>query len=141
IVGMHGSELFAHSRKPIRTAEDLKGIKHRTSGSNAAILQEYFGGNPISAPQGEIFGLLERGAIDAAEFATPSANVSDGYHEVAKYIIVPGIHTANSPWEFVVKKETWDALPADIQAKLEAAAELATFESYMKTGVDNLAAM
>lgn len=141
IVGMHGSELFAHSRKPIRTEADLKGLKHRTSGSNAALLKDYFGGNPISAPHGEIFGLLERGAIDSAEFATPSANVSDGYHEIAKYIIVPGVHTANSPWEFVVKKETWDALPANIQAKLEAAAKLATFESYMKIDTDNLAAM
>lgn len=141
IVGMHGSELYAHSTKPIRTAEDLKGLKHRTSGSNAAILKDKFGGSPISAPHGEIFGLLERGAIDSAEFATPSANVSDGYHEIAKYIIVPGIHTANSPWEFVVTKETWDALPADIQAKLEAAAKLATFDSFMQIGVDNLAAM
>lgn len=141
IVGMHGSELFAHSRKPIRTAEDLKGLKHRTSGSNAAILKDYFGGNPVSAPQAEIFGLLERGAIDSAEFATPSANVSDGYHEIAKYIIVPGIHTPNSPWEFVVKKELWDSLPADLQAKLEAAAELATLDSYMKIDIDNLAAM
>lgn len=141
IVGMHGSEVYAHSTKPIRTIEDLEGIKFRTSGSNAAILKDYFGGNPVSAPQAEIFGMLERGAIDAAEFGPPAANVADGYYEVAKYVIVPGIHTANSPWEFVVTKERWDALPPEIQAQLEEAAKLTTFDSYMKIGIDDLAAM
>lgn len=141
IVGMHGSELYAHSRKPIRVAEDLKGLKHRTSGTNAWILKEKFGGNPVSVAHAEIYGLLDRGALDSAEFATPSANRSDGYYEIAKYVIVPGIHTPNSPWEFVMKKELWDSLPADIQAKLEAAAKLATFDSYMKIGVEDLAAM
>ena len=141
IVGMHGSELFAHSRKPIRTAEDMRGIKHRTSGTGAWILKEKLKGNPVSAAQAEIYGLLERGAIDSAEFATPSANKADGYYEVARYVIVPGIHTPNSPWELVMKKERWDALPADIRAKLEAAAKLATFDSYMSIGVQDLAAM
>ena len=31
------------------------------------------------------------------------------------------------------------SLPADIKAKLEAAAKLATFDSYMKIGIDDLA--
>jgi TRAP-type mannitol/chloroaromatic compound transport system substrate-binding protein len=141
IVGMHGPEVFAHSKKPIRNAEDLKGLKHRTGGANTQILREYFAGNPVAAAQAEIFGLLEKGAIDSAEFATAAANVSDGYHEIAKYVIVPGIHTPASPWELVIKKDRWDALPKSLQAKLDMAAELATYESYLKIGLDDLAAM
>ena len=141
IVGMHGSEIYAHSRKPIRVAADLKGLKFRTAGSNAWILKEKFGANPVSAAQAEIYGLLERGAIDAAEFATPGANVSDGYYEVAKYVIVPGIHTPNSVWEAVIKKDRWDALPADIKTELEEAARLTTIDSLLQCGVDDLAAI
>lgn len=140
-VGMHGSEIYAHARKPLRVAEDLKGLKHRTGGPPGQILKDYFGGNAMAAPQAEIYGLLERGAIDSAEFATPAANVSDGYYEIARYVIVPGIHTPSSPWELVISKARWDALPQDIRHKLELAAQLTTLQSLLKVGVDDLAAM
>src|SRR5690606_17230330 len=33
--------------------------------------------------------------------------------------------------EFAVKQETWDALPEDLQAKIEAAAQLATMDTLL----------
>ena len=141
IVGLHGSEIFLHSRKPIRVADDLKGLKIRTGGPNGEVVRDYFGGIPVAAAQPEIYGLLERGAIDAAEFATPGPNAAGGYNEIARYVIVPGIHTPSSPWELVMKQERWDALPDDIKSELEMAAKLTTLDSYMQTGVDDLAAM
>jgi len=141
IVGLHGSEVFLHSRKPIRSAADLKGLKIRTGGPNGEVVRDYFGAIPVSAAQPEIYGLLERGAIDAAEFATPAPNAAAGYNEIARYVIVPGIHTPSSPWELVMTQERWESLPADIQSDLEMAAQLTTLNSYLQTGVDDLAAM
>lgn len=131
IVGIGASEVMAHSNKPIRSAEDLKGLKYRTSGPWAEVMKDYFGAVPTVVPPGEIYTLLERKGVDAIEWATPSANLPEGFHEAAPYIITPGVHQPTFLWEVVVKQETWDALDGALQAKLEAAAELTTLQSLM----------
>ena len=62
-------------------------------------------------PGGEIYTLLQRKGVDAIEWSTPGANLSEGFHEVAPYIIMPGVHQPSFVWEVVVKEETWQALP------------------------------
>ncbi|MCL4766100.1 MAG: TRAP transporter substrate-binding protein DctP [Hyphomicrobiaceae bacterium] len=141
IAGIGTTEIFAQSNRAIRTCEDLKGLKHRTAGSWATILNETFGGTGIVVPAGEIFTMLERKGIDSLEWATPGANIVEGFHRIARYIIVPGIHAKSFPWEVVVKAEVWDALPAHRKAQLEAAAELTTFQSYLKFGAADIEAM
>lgn len=131
IVGIGASEVMAHANKPIRTAEDLKGLKYRTSGPWAQVMKDYFGAVPTVVPPGEIYTLLERKGVDAIEWATPSANLPEGFHEAAPYIITPGVHQPTFLWEVVVKQETWDALDDALKAKLEAAAELTTLQSLM----------
>ncbi len=131
IVGIGASEIMAHSNKPIRTAEDLKGLKYRTSGPWAEVMKDYFGAVPTVVPPGEIYTLLERKGVDAIEWATPSANLPEGFHEAAPYIITPGVHQPTFLWEVVVKQETWDALDDALKPKLEAAAELTTLQSLM----------
>ena len=131
IVGIGASEVMAHSNKPIRSAEDLKGLKYRTSGPWAEVMKDYFGAVPTVVPPGEIYTLLERKGVDAIEWATPSANLPEGFHEAAPYIITPGVHQPTFLWEVVVKQETWDALDGALQAKLEVAAELTTLQSLM----------
>ncbi len=131
IVGIGASEIMAHANKPIRTAEDLKGLKYRTSGPWAEVMKDYFGAVPTVVPPGEIYTLLERKGVDAIEWATPSANLPEGFHEAAPYIITPGVHQPTFLWEVVVKQETWDALDEALKPKLEAAAELTTLQSLM----------
>ena len=131
IVGIGASEIMAHANKPIRNAEDLKGLKYRTSGPWAEVMKDYFGAVPTVVPPGEIYTLLERKGVDAIEWATPSANLPEGFHEAAPYIITPGVHQPTFLWEVVVKQETWDALDDALKPKLEAAAELTTLQSLM----------
>jgi len=128
IVGVGSTEILAHSNKPIRTKEDFKGLKFRTAGPFAEVLKE-LGGVPTVVPQAEIFTLLERKGVDAIEWATPGANLSEGFHKVAKYIVLPGLHQPTFIWEVVLKADTWDKLPKDLQAKVEAAAKLTTLEA------------
>ena len=77
VSGIGPSEIFAHSHKPIRVAEDLKGLKFRTTGAWAAILKDYFGVSPTVLPASEIFTALERRVIDGTEYVTPSINLRD----------------------------------------------------------------
>lgn len=126
IVGIGSTEILAHANKPIRSAEDLKGLKYRTSGAWAEVMRDYFGAVPTVVPAGETYTLLQRKGVDAVEWAPPSANMPEGFHQAAKYIVVPGVHQPTFMWEVFVKKETWDKVPADLQPLIEAAAELTT---------------
>ncbi len=129
IVGIGSSEILAHANKPIRSAEDLKGLKYRTSGPWAEVMRDYFGAVPTVVPPGETYTLLQRKGVDAVEWAPPSANMPEGFHQAAKYIVVPGVHQPTFMWEVVVKQDTWDKVPADLKPLIEAAAQLTTEQS------------
>lgn len=141
VVGIGTSEIMAHSNVEIKTVEDLKGVKYRTSGAFAAVMKDDFGGVPTVVPGNEIYTLLQRKGVDAIEWSTPGANISEGFHEVAPYMIMPGVHQPSFLWEVFVKQETWDALPADLQALVEAAAKLSTYEGYTRFGDADIKAM
>jgi TRAP-type mannitol/chloroaromatic compound transport system substrate-binding protein len=140
IAGMGTSEIFAHSHKPIRTKADMQGLKIRSSGAWADILKG-FGATPVVLSGGDVFPMLERRGIDAAEWLNPSGNLTAGLHNVAKYVIVPGIHSASWPYEIVFKADYFDKLPKNVQACLEDAGELVTLRSYLIFGAQDLKAM
>lgn len=141
VVGVGMSEIMAHSNVKIKTVADLKGLKYRTSGAFAAVLKESFGGVPTVVPGNEIYTLLQRKGVDAVEWSTPGANITQGFHEVAPYMIMPGVHQPSFVWEVFVKQETWDALPADLQSLITAAAKLSTYESFTNFGNKDIKAM
>lgn len=132
IAGAVPTEIFLHSHKPINAISDFEGMRIRTAGAWADIVRG-FGATPTVVPPAEIFTMLERKGVDAIEFVTAAGNEKAGYHNVAKYIIVPGVHQPSGAYEVVMKSETWDALPERIQTKIMAAGRLATMESFLKT--------
>ncbi|GAB5374657.1 MAG: TRAP transporter substrate-binding protein [Acuticoccus sp.] len=129
VVGLGSSEVMAHSNKKIESAADLDGLKYRTAGAWGEVIRDTFGAVPTTVPPGEIYTLLERKGVDAIEWATPSGNLPEGFHEAAPYIMVPGVHQPTFVWEVVVKQETWDELDETTQKKVEAAAELTSLQS------------
>ena len=141
VVGVGTSEIMAHSNVKIETTDDLKGVKYRTSGAFAAVLKDAFGGVPTVVPGNEIYTLLQRKGVDAVEWSTPGANLPSGFHEVAPYMIMPGVHQPSFVWEVFVKQETWDAMPQDLQALITAAAKLTTYESFTHFGDEDIKAM
>jgi TRAP-type mannitol/chloroaromatic compound transport system substrate-binding protein len=139
--GIGPSEIFAHSHKPLRTAEDLKGLKFRTAGAWAVILKDYFGASPTVLPASEIFAALERRVIDGTEYITPSLNYQTGLHNVAKYIVLPGIHQPSYSYEAMWKKETWDALRPDLKEKLKIAGRMTMIQAHYKVSVLDMEAI
>jgi len=132
LTGIGPTEVFAHSHVPIRNAEDLKNLKFRAGGAWGNILKDEFGAVPTTVPGSEIYTMLERKAIDAAEFSTIGDNMTFGFEQAAPYTIVPGVHVNAFAFEVVMKPETWDKLPADIKAAMTAAAQITTLQSYLK---------
>lgn len=138
VVGIGTSEVLAHANKPIRSTADLASLKYRTSGAWAAVLKDAFQGVPTVVPPGEIFTLLQRKGVDAVEWATPGSNLSEGFHKIAKYVVMPGIHQPTFMWEVVIKTDTWNSLPDALKPKVEAAAKLTTLESRLHFGAADI---
>ena len=109
--------------KPIKTIEDLNGLRLRLSGLEQGKLLEKLGGNQVSMAGGEIYQSLERGVIDGAEFSTPNVDFSGGFQQVTKYWSTPGWHQSSSVFGVMINKAAWDALDEETQARLETAAD------------------
>lgn len=134
------AEAFLHSRKPVKTLADLKGLKLRTAGAWLEMAKD-LGAAPVTTAGGDVYPMLERGAIDATEWGTLWENISTGFHKVAKYVIIPGVHQPTAPFELVINKETWQKMPAADQQLVQLVARLVTFETWIKIGNEDAKAL
>src|SRR5690606_10338680 len=97
---------FYNSKQPIRTVEDLKGMKFRVMQNDGFVdMMSALGANATPMPYGEVYSSIQTGVIDAAENNFPSYD-SAGHAEVAKYftldqqLMVPGrVGGSKTRWE------------------------------------------
>ena len=134
------AEVFLHSRKAVRTLEDLKGLKLRTAGAWIE-MSKALGAAPVTTAGGEIYAALERGTIDATEWGTLWENISPGFHRVAKYLIIPGVHQPTAPFELVINKGVWDKLSDTDKQIIKDAAQFTTLNSWMTIGQEDAKAL
>ena len=115
-----GMENFMWSKKPIKTLADLKSSKMRMLPFMGDVLTKH-GFSVVNMPAGEIIPNLQRGVIQAAEYSSPSVDRSMGFHEICKYVIVPGVHQPSGTNLFIVNKNAYNSLPADLKVLLDTA--------------------
>jgi TRAP-type mannitol/chloroaromatic compound transport system substrate-binding protein len=130
------AEVFVHSRRPVRTLEDLKGLKLRTAGAWLEMARD-LGAAPLTTAGGDVYPMLERGAIDAVEWGTFWENITPGFHKVAKYLSYPGVHQPTAPFELVINKDAWGKMPENDRKLVETVAKLVTFESWTRIGFED----
>ncbi len=118
-------------RKPLKSTAEFRGVKFRTAGMAAELFRE-MGMSVVILPSGEIVPSLERGVIDAAEFHSPSADMSIGLHTVRKYFHMPSIHQPTGNMEFLINRKKWEELPADLKAIVRAACIAETLHFSLK---------
>lgn len=134
-----GVEAFL-STKPIRTVEDLQGIKMRAP---EGMVQEVFaaaGASPVNLPGSEVYTSLEKGVIDAADYTVFSTNHAQGMHEFAKYPLYPGFHSM-PVIEVSMNKAIYDELPADLKAILDVSVRDFAYDMVNRLDVENAAAV
>jgi TRAP-type mannitol/chloroaromatic compound transport system substrate-binding protein len=110
----HGPNII-HSKKPIRTAEDFKGLKLRVPGGMIAEGFAAMGARTTLLPGGEVFSALEKGTVDAADYTGPAVNWDLGFQQVTKYIWMgpPGLESIYQPvdlMDFVVRQDVHNKL-------------------------------
>ena len=108
--GSTGVQMAGWFNKEINSIADLKGLKMRIPGLAGEVFAAA-GGTAVTIPGGELYTSMQTGVIDAVEWVGPYNDKSLGFHQVAKYYYYPGWHEPGSILEFVVNKESLEALP------------------------------
>jgi TRAP-type mannitol/chloroaromatic compound transport system substrate-binding protein len=123
--GVLPTEDLAWSNKPIKTMDDFKGLKFRTSGYWGEVLSRA-GASVMMLPAGEIYEALQRNILDAGEFSIPSMDKDLSFNETAKYLLVPGIHQLSTITDITINKRSWAKLPDDLKEIVKVAAQSVT---------------
>ena len=112
----HGPGLL-HTKKPVRTLEELKGMKIRSTGFSAKVV-EALGAVPVAMPQPATYESLQKGVVEGtigpievlkgwkqAEVIKSTTDCTDIGYTTVFYV--------------VMNKKKWNALPKDIQKIFE----------------------
>ncbi|MCL4112321.1 UNVERIFIED_CONTAM: hypothetical protein GTU68_015051 [Idotea baltica] len=143
-----GSRSFYTKDKPIKTPEDLKGLKIRVMNSQTAMqMVKDMGGSPTPISFGELYTALQQGVVDGAENNAPSFFTSHHY-EVCKYYTIDE-HTSvpdvlfigTDAWaQLTDQQQTWlqEAVKASVpeQRRLWKEADQEALAEVQKAGVE-----
>ena len=109
-----GSRNVYNSKHPIKTVEDLKGLKIRMMGNPVFVdTMNSLGGNGVAMGFDQLVNAMQTGVVDGAENNEPSYE-SGQHYRYAKYysktghLIIPEI--------LVYSKKSWETLSKDDQA-------------------------
>jgi TRAP-type mannitol/chloroaromatic compound transport system substrate-binding protein len=126
-----GPQAMGWFKKEIRKFEDIKGMKYRIFGIGAETYGK-LGISAVTLPGGEIVPALERGVIDGAEWINCYDDKILGLDKVAKFHYVPGMHEPVTVGEFIINKNKWDALPADLKEILKTSMQAAYWVHFVR---------
>ena len=115
--GTYNREAFV-SKVPINGVADLKGLKLRAPEGLASSVFKLAGASTVSMAGSEIYGALEKGVVDGADFSAYANNDAGGFHKVAKYPLYPGIHSM-PVLQFTLNKKVWDKMSKQDQMAIE----------------------
>lgn len=119
LCGITGPETAGWFRTPVDSLEDVRGLKIRFAGIGGKVM-ERAGASVTMLPGGEIFQALEKGAIDASEYALPIVDQALGFNRVAPYNYYPGWHQPATSNHLLVNLDVWNGLAESDKALLEA---------------------
>ena len=108
-----GFRNMINNTRPVRTPEDVEGVKFRTM-QNPVFIEMFssLGGSPVPMAWGEVFTAMQQGTVDGLEIPTSVVN-SNNYAEVTKYLSFTR-HTY-SAIHLLMSERTLEGLPEDVQ--------------------------
>jgi TRAP-type C4-dicarboxylate transport system substrate-binding protein len=99
--------------KPVRTLEDLKGMKIRATGLMSDIIKA-LGGVPMPLEMPDVYDALRRAVIDGVTVDLSTLKAWK-FGEVVKYVTADWQLGNGYTFYWVMNKNKWNALPPDIQ--------------------------
>ncbi len=108
-----GTRNVYNSRKPVKSIDDLKGLKIRMMGNPVFVdTMNALGGNGVAMGMDQLVNAMQTGVVDGAENNFPTYATGQHYR-YAKYYSLTG-HLM-IPEILVFSKRTWDTLSPDDQ--------------------------
>jgi TRAP-type transport system periplasmic protein len=112
----HGPGIL-HTKKEVKTLEDLKGMKIRCTGLSAKIVGA-LGGTPVAMGMGETYDALSRGVVEGS--MSPQEALSTWkWGEVVKFTTESWGASYSTGFFVVMNKAKWNSLPPDVQKVIE----------------------
>ena len=109
-----GFRAHTNNRRPIRSPEDLKGLKMRVPAQEVYVqTARAFGANPQEIPYLDVYQALQTGVVDGQDNAP--ANIWDfKVHEVSKYLTISNYATGPDP--LIVNLAWYQSLPEELRS-------------------------
>lgn len=103
-------------KKPVRSPEDLKGLKLKTAGGFFDKIAKRYGIIPVSITSPEVYEATQRGIVDGNIFSYTSVK---GYrvNELEKFHTL-GLRMGTFPFTYQINEKGWQKLPKDLQSGL-----------------------
>jgi tripartite ATP-independent transporter DctP family solute receptor len=115
-----GSRSFYTKEKPIKTPDDLSGLKIRVMNHQMSVdMVNQMGGSATPMAYGELYTALQQGVVDGAENNPPSF-VTSRHYEVCKYYTLD--EHSSIPDVLVIGTKYWEGLSAEEQTWMKEAA-------------------
>ena len=111
-VHAHGPGILA-SRKPVRSLDDMRGLKVRATGLSAKIV-ELLGGTPVAMSQPETYESLQKGVVDATLCPIETLKGWKQGEVIESVTDSSGIGYTTAMF-VIMNKAKWESLPADLQ--------------------------
>lgn len=130
--------VYLFSKKPFASLEDLKSIKLRHWARSGVQIFSAAGVPAQVIPAADLYLALQNGTVDATVYPVNYA-LAGSLNEVTTYASYIAPYVASAPVGFLVRQETWDALPDDLK-EIWTAATLEQWEearaSYAKDDIE-----
>jgi TRAP-type transport system periplasmic protein len=108
---------FLHTKKPVKTLEDMKGLKVRCTGLSSKIVTA-LGGTAVAMPMGETYDALSRGVVDGS-MAPQESLEGWRWGEVVKSTTECYGAAYSTAFFVAMNKGRWEKLPKDVQDVIE----------------------
>jgi len=109
-------QAFLWTKKPVKTLEDVKGLRVRSPGGHQTSYIKALGAEPIFMPLGDVYLAMETGTIDGIVTCPPLV-LSFKLHEVAKHGVVTTFGCVSEG--VIMNDNSWKKTPDDVKPVIE----------------------
>jgi TRAP-type C4-dicarboxylate transport system substrate-binding protein len=109
-------QAFLWTKKPVRTLEDVKGLRVRSPGGHQTNYIKILGAEPIFMALGDVYLAMETGTIDGIVTCPPLV-LSYKLHEVAKYGLVTTFGCVSEG--VIMNDDRWKKTPDDLKRVID----------------------
>ena len=110
------ANMSVHTKKPVNTLDDIKGMKVAVMSKTMAQVIEQYGGAPISMPPNDFYSSLQHGVVNAAGIGWPGMPPFK-LQEVVQYHLQASL-TGEGNFT-LMKKSTYEQLPEKARAAID----------------------